>query len=84
MLKRFFITILIFNFFICSVSARKKKSRKVKEEVKTMQNNYNYDTKKIVLDNGMTVILRNVPTIDRKSTRLNSSHIPLSRMPSSA
>ena len=25
-----------------------------------------------------------VPTIDRKSTRLNSSHIPLSRMPSSA
>ena len=25
-----------------------------------------------------------VPTPDRKSTRLNSSHIPLSRMPSSA
>ena len=25
-----------------------------------------------------------VPSIDRKSTRLNSSHIPLSRMPSSA
>ena len=24
------------------------------------------------------------PTLDRKSTRLNSSHIPLSRMPSSA
>ena len=24
------------------------------------------------------------PTVDRKSTRLNSSHIPLSRMPSSA
>ena len=26
----------------------------------------------------------NVPSLDRKSTRLNSSHIPLSRMPSSA
>ena len=25
-----------------------------------------------------------VPLLDRKSTRLNSSHIPLSRMPSSA
>ena len=25
-----------------------------------------------------------MPTADRKSTRLNSSHIPLSRMPSSA
>ena len=25
-----------------------------------------------------------LPTLDRKSTRLNSSHIPLSRMPSSA
>ena len=25
-----------------------------------------------------------IPALDRKSTRLNSSHIPLSRMPSSA
>ena len=25
-----------------------------------------------------------IPVLDRKSTRLNSSHIPLSRMPSSA
>ena len=25
-----------------------------------------------------------LPNVDRKSTRLNSSHIPLSRMPSSA
>ena len=25
-----------------------------------------------------------LPNLDRKSTRLNSSHIPLSRMPSSA
>ena len=33
-------------------------------------------------------LMQNIPvraiTIDRKSTRLNSSHIPLSRMPSSA
>ena len=28
--------------------------------------------------------LRKIPLLDRKSTRLNSSHIPLSRMPSSA
>ena len=27
---------------------------------------------------------RNIDEVDRKSTRLNSSHIPLSRMPSSA
>ena len=31
-----------------------------------------------------TVLLADRPTPDRKSTRLNSSHIPLSRMPSSA
>ena len=30
------------------------------------------------------VILMVITSIDRKSTRLNSSHIPLSRMPSSA
>ena len=29
-------------------------------------------------------IVRNIQKGDRKSTRLNSSHIPLSRMPSSA
>ena len=31
----------------------------------------------------LSLLTRN-PVIDRKSTRLNSSHIPLSRMPSSA
>ena len=38
-------------------------------------------------DAGMEVIytgLRQTPEIDRKSTRLNSSHLKLSRMPSSA
>ena len=30
------------------------------------------------------VFMQFLPQIDRKSTRLNSSHIPLSRMPSSA
>ena len=29
-------------------------------------------------------LMTDFPTADRKSTRLNSSHIPLSRMPSSA
>ena len=32
----------------------------------------------------MSVILKQPIIVDRKSTRLNSSHIPLSRMPSSA
>ena len=35
-------------------------------------------------DQGFTVMQKIVQIIDRKSTRLNSSHIPLSRMPSSA
>ena len=30
------------------------------------------------------VIPKGIDALDRKSTRLNSSHIPLSRMPSSA
>ena len=30
------------------------------------------------------IVVQNLPGADRKSTRLNSSHIPLSRMPSSA
>ena len=31
-----------------------------------------------------TAYMDSIPMVDRKSTRLNSSHIPLSRMPSSA
>jgi hydroxypyruvate isomerase len=34
--------------------------------------------------NGLTLVLHNLPVGDRKSTRLNSSHMPVSRMPSSA
>ena len=40
-----------------------------------------------ILSTGVCVIagqLAEMPLVDRKSTRLNSSHIPLSRMPSSA
>ena len=33
---------------------------------------------------GEVLFLEHYVSIDRKSTRLNSSHIPLSRMPSSA
>ena len=33
---------------------------------------------------GCDIIRSTVPTLDRKSTRLNSSHIQKSRMPSSA
>ena len=36
-----------------------------------------------IVDKMVKITLRLV-TLDRKSTRLNSSHIPLSRMPSSA
>ena len=51
------------------------------------------DTVEIDLDLGFNIMLANqkvrlagidTPESDRKSTRLNSSHIPLSRMPSSA
>ncbi|MDD5773586.1 MAG: pitrilysin family protein [bacterium] len=61
MLKKLFITVLILNSIACFVSAR---DRNAKEDVNLMANNFDYDTKKFVLDNGMTVILRNVPTID--------------------
>src|ERR1051326_1869742 len=38
-----------------------------------------------VVQKGATIFApRGIPHTDRKSTRLNSSHIPLSRMPSSA
>ena len=36
------------------------------------------------LDNYATGYARNLEEVDRKSTRLNSSHVSLSRMPSSA
>ena len=39
-------------------------------------------TRKTLADAGLNV--RDISDLDRKSTRLNSSHIPLSRMPSSA
>ena len=32
----------------------------------------------------IVIVSHNIQQADRKSTRLNSSHIPLSRMPSSA
>ena len=34
--------------------------------------------------NNIVIDFKKIKDIDRKSTRLNSSHIPLSRMPSSA
>ena len=34
--------------------------------------------------NGIGSLMPAIDVVDRKSTRLNSSHIPLSRMPSSA
>ena len=37
-----------------------------------------------VTDSAATFHLQHMGMVDRKSTRLNSSHIPLSRMPSSA
>ena len=38
----------------------------------------------LVLRDGKTIVFAEVKTRDRKSTRLNSSHITRSRMPSSA
>ena len=38
----------------------------------------------LTVGNGGGIKFSKIAVIDRKSTRLNSSHIPLSRMPSSA
>ena len=43
-----------------------------------------WKVKNIIPTSGRTLIANNLTSSDRKSTRLNSSHIPLSRMPSSA
>ena len=40
--------------------------------------------KKSLWDMILKVVIAVASAVDRKSTRLNSSHIPLSRMPSSA
>ncbi|MEW6087709.1 MAG: pitrilysin family protein [bacterium] len=61
MFKKLFIIVFIFNTITCFVFARDKN---IKEDVSSMQDNFSYETQKFVLDNGMTVILRNVPTID--------------------
>ena len=37
-----------------------------------------------IVDHGIYFFVDGIDILDRKSTRLNSSHIPLSRMPSSA
>ena len=42
------------------------------------------DTVRAAIPHAEEVMRYGIPTLDRKSTRLNSSHIPLSRMPSSA
>ena len=42
------------------------------------------DVKQFIKDIEEIIIDRGRRALDRKSTRLNSSHIPLSRMPSSA
>ena len=41
-------------------------------------------TDMLFIDSDMSIDPEDITRLDRKSTRLNSSHIPLSRMPSSA
>ena len=43
-----------------------------------------YTARVTLSDTQATIVVRQKADEDRKSTRLNSSHIPLSRMPSSA
>ena len=55
----------------------------------TIMTNFNLDSLSITAKRSLIVELRaaiksDKAVKDRKSTRLNSSHIPLSRMPSSA
>ena len=60
---------------ICIASRTKSKCDKFKEELQD-KTKTNITTAQVNADN--------VPELDRKSTRLNSSHTTVSRMPSSA
>ena len=42
------------------------------------------DSNELERERGITILAKNTAVLDRKSTRLNSSHLKLSRMPSSA
>ena len=55
-----------------------------RERAKAMKSLYGQIMTKVEGFKGNRVPLRFMVRVDRKSTRLNSSHIPLSRMPSSA
>ena len=52
--------------------------------VKKTNDKHHLTASKPIIVDVVTAAAKDKDTIDRKSTRLNSSHIPLSRMPSSA
>ena len=69
------------------VNLSQEKIKKLQDQLYDVTTNKEYDaltteieTKKSALDEYENTII----DLDRKSTRLNSSHIPLARMPSSA
>ena len=62
------------------------KERLILNHIIVLNNSTNikiFDYNKDIYTN-LPIISDHLPVADRKSTRLNSSHIPLSRMPSSA
>ena len=55
-------------------------------DIEKFKNEFDFEIKKILIDGNVELEKKygeEVP-VDRKSTRLNSSHVALSRMPSSA
>ena len=68
----------------------KKQNRTVLKKVRPLGNltdiyyTYSHWDTKIIDGVEFVSVVKFNPEVDRKSTRLNSSHIPLSRMPSSA
>ena len=70
------------EYYLMEETLKKATAKIVSKEVR----DFNYDLLygEEVTGDAVINIATSFPMIDRKSTRLNSSHIPLSRMPSSA
>ena len=69
---------------IATIEAETVPDMVVKDRVTKVPNPYLGRVKKVSRVNGIVGGWNYTNSVDRKSTRLNSSHIPLSRMPSSA
>ena len=76
------------DFFYCLVSGRLQAYTNTpdggKENVDFIHRGMHFGIISVLTDENHSMSFEAINDSDRKSTRLNSSHIPLSRMPSSA